>query len=198
MSKKFGSIELSEIFGGFEILNIPTNKLPQEVASAISVANSNLLGATFNPLWYIGKQIVNGVNYFFIAEDIRSTKNKDKSIVGLIINVPPGEHSLQGEGSKIDRIVESEQLAPDVQAAFATVEKSLCGVSYKPVAYIGKQITRGENHFIVCEAKTIYPNSQPYAVIFVLNIFENTPSIVGILPISSTPKETICGYAFNW
>lgn len=94
--------------------------------------------------WQIGKQIVNGVNYLFIAEDIRSTKNKDKSIVGLVINVPPGEQSVQGVGAKIDRIIESEELAPEIQAAFATAEKTLVGVSYKPVMYIGKQIVRAK------------------------------------------------------
>jgi|GEM_PF-3345974 len=64
--------------------------------------------------------------------------------------------------------------------------------------YIGKQIVKGENHYIVCEAKGIYPDAQPYAVIFVFNIFEGKPSIVGIAPINSSAKETICGYAFNW
>ncbi len=42
-------------------------------------------------------------NYLFIAENIRTTKNKDKSIVGLIINIPPDEGSIKGEGAKIVR-----------------------------------------------------------------------------------------------
>ena len=201
MAKKFGGIELGEAFGGYEIVNQPTTQLPQDVASAVSAANSNpLLGATYNPLWYVGKQTVNGVNHLFIAEDIRSTKNKDKSIVGLIINVPPGEHAVQGAGAKIDRIIESEKLAPEIQNAFTTVEKGLTGVSFKPVVYIGKQVARGENHYIVCEAKTIYLGAQPHAVIFAFNIFEGKPSIVGILPISAGAKDeqTLFGYAFNW
>ncbi len=201
MAKKFGGIELGGVFGGYEIENLPVNKLPQEVASAIGVVNSTpLLGATYNPIWYVGKQVVNGVNYLFIAEDIRATKNKDKSIVGLVINVPPGENSMQGEGAKVDRIIESASLAPEVETAFATVEKSLCGVSYKPVMYVGKQIVRGENHYVVCEAKVIYPNAQPRAVVFVLNIFEGKPSIVGIMPISAGAKDeqNLFGYAFTW
>ena len=201
MAKNFGGIELGGTFGGYEILNIPANKLPQDVASAIGAVNSNpLLGATYNPIWYVGKQLVNGINHLFIAEDIRSTKNKDKSIVGLIINVPPGEHAVQGAGAKIDRIIESEKLSEEVEIAFAEVVKELKGVSYKPVVYIGKQIVKGENHFIVCEAKNIYPNAQPRAVIIGINIFEGKPSVVGILPISSNTndEQTLFGYAFNW
>ena len=201
MAKNFGGIELGGEFGGYEIVNQPATQLPQDVASAVSAANSNpLLGATYNPLWYVGKQTVNGVNHLFIAEGIRATKNKDKSIVGLVINVPPGENSIKGEGAKVDRIIESAELEPEIQAAFTTLEKSLIGVSYKPVVYIGKQIVKGENHYIVCEAKAIYPNAQPKAVVFVLNIFEGKPSVVGILPISAGAKDeqTLFGYAFNW
>ena len=198
MAKKFGGIELGGVLGGYEIVNIPANKLPQEVASAMGAANGDLLGATFSPIWYVGKQLVNGTNYLFIAEEIRTTKNQDKHIVGLVINVPPGEHSAQGESAKVVRIIESEELAPEVQAAFSTVEKGLVGVSYKPVMYIGSQVVRGVNHFIVCEAKTIYPGAQPYAVVLCVNIFEGKTSLVGIAPISSNEKETLCGYAFTW
>ena len=66
--------------------------------------------------------------------------------------------------------------------------------------YIGKQITRGENHYIVCETKVIYPGAQPRAVILVINIFGGKSSVVGILPISAGTKEeqTLFGYAFIW
>ena len=201
MAKKFGGIELGETFGGYEIVNQPADKLPQDVASAVGAVNSTpLLGATYNPLWYVGKQTVNGVNHLFIAEDIRSTKNKDKSIVGLVINVPPSEGSRSGEGAKIVKVIETEKLAENVEVAFQEVTKNLLGVSYKPVMYIGKQITRGENHFIVCESKVIYPNAQPQAVILGINIFEGKSSVACILPISSSTKETetLCGYAFTW
>ena len=197
----FGEIEFGKSFGGYEIINQSAATLPQDLASAIGNVNSNpILGATYNPLWLWGKQLVNGVNYFFIAEDIRTTKNKDKSIVGLIINIPPGEGSIKGDGAKIVRVIEDEKLSETVDLAFTEIVKELKGVSYKPVAYIGKQIVKGENHFILCEAKNIYPNAQPRAVILSINIFEGKSSIVSILPIAPTDKDspTLFGYAFNW
>lgn len=196
---KFGEIELGKTFGGYEIINTPANKLPQDLASAIGIVNSNqLLGATYNPIWLWGKQLVNGVNYLFIAEDIRTTKNKDKSIVGLIINIPPGEGAVKGEGAKIVRVIETEKLSEEVELAFAEVTKELKGMSYNPVMYLGKQIVRGENHYILCEAKVIYPDAQPHAVILGINIFEGKSSIVGIVPIGNTDKPTLFGYAFTW
>lgn len=198
---KLGEIELGKTFGGYEIINQPADKMPQDLASAIGTVNSNpLLGATYNPLWLWGKQVVNGVNYFFIAEDIRTTKNKDKSIVGLIINIPPGEGAIKGEGAKIVRVIENEKLDENVEIAFNEVVKDLRGVSYKPIAYIGKQIVRGENHYILCEAKTIYPGAQPRAVILGINIFDGKSAVVSILPLSSGSKDTptLFGYAFTW
>lgn len=197
---KFGEIELGGTLGGYEIINQPTEKLPQDLASAIGIVNSNpLLGATYNPIWLWGKQVVNGVNYFLIAEDIRTTKNKDKSIVGLIINIPPGEGAVKGEGAKIVRVIETEKLSEEVELAFAEVTKELRGMSYKPVIYFGKQIVKGENHYILCEGKAIYPGAQPYAVIVGINIFENKSSVVCIMPISNGKKtQELFGYSFTW
>ena len=198
MNKTFGSIELGGTLGGYDLMDIPADKLPQDAAAAMGAANADILGATFSPIWYVGKQLVNGVNYLFIAEQIRITKAANKYIVGLVINVPPGEGAIKGEGAKIVRIIESEELSPEVQAAFTGVEKGLIGVSYKPVFYLGKQVVKGENHFIVCEAKNIYPGAEPYAAVMCINIFEGVVSLVGITPIPSSAEETLCGYAFNW
>ena len=197
---KFGEIELGGTFGGYEIINQPADKIPQDIASAIGVVNSNpILGATYNPLWLWGKQLVNGVNYLVIAEDIRITKNKDKSIVGLIINIPQGDGASKGEGAKVVRVIDNEKLREDVELAFAEVTKELKGMSYKPVMYIGKQTVRGENHYILCEAKVIYPGAQPYAVIVGINIFDNKSSVVGILPMRSGQKtQELFGYSFTW
>lgn len=196
---KFGEIELGGTLGGYEIINQPADKLPQDLASAIGIVNSNpLLGATYNPLWLWGKQPVNGVNYLFIAEDIRTTKNKDKSIVGLVINIPPGEGAIKGDGAKIVRVIETDKLSEQVELAFNDVVKELRSVSYKPVIYLGKQTVRGENHYVLCEAKVIYPGAQPYAVVLGINIFEGKPSISSIAPIRNTDKPTLFGYSFTW
>ena len=198
---KFGEIEFGKNFGGYEIINKTADQIPQDAASAIGIVNSNpLLGATYIPIWLWGKQVVNGVNYFFIAEDIRATKDKDKSIVGLIINIPPGTGAIKGEGAKIVRVIENEKLSEEIDVAFNEVVKGLCGVAYKPIAYIGKQIVKGENHYILCEAKTIYPGAQPRAVILCINIFEGKSSVVSIFPLGNSGKDTttLFGYAFTW
>ena len=196
MEKKFGGIELDELFGGYEIVGIPANSLPQDVASAVGCINSGLLGATYQPIFYVGKQVVNGISHLFIAEEIRVTKNQKKMIVGLVINVPPGEGAERGEGAKVVRIIEEADLPTDVQVAFETAVKQLVGVAYKPLAYIGKQVVKGVNHHIIAEARGIYPGAEPYAAVMTINVFEGNTSVVGIAPLPG--DEGLCGYAFTW
>ena len=196
MAKKFGNIELGEVFGGYEIVNQPADKLPQDLASAIGNINGGILGATYQPLWYVGHQLVNGTNHFLICKEIRSTKDQNTCIVGLVINIPPGK--VGGEDAKVVEIIEEAKLLPEVQTAFDTAEKNLVGVGYKPVAYIGSQVVRGVNHYLICQARGIYPGAKPYAVIMCINVFETNVSIVGIAPLENAGKENLFGYAFTW
>ena len=198
MEHKLGEITLDELFGGYELVNKPASHLPQDVASAVGIVNGGLLGATYQPIFYVGKQAVNGMNHMLICEEIRTTKNRSKAIVALIINIPPGEGAARGENARVVRIIEEADMPENVQAIFSAAEKQLAGVSYKPVAYIGSQVVKGVNHYFVCEARVIYPGAEPRAVIMGVNVFDGNISIVGIAPVSSTEASGPLGYAFTW
>ena len=180
MCVNLGGITLGGELGGYELVNISAKSLPQPLASAIAEINANILGATYEPLWYIGKQLVNGENHFFVCKEIRSTATKKPMIVGLVLNLPPGEGVTQGKGAHIVKVIESADLDEEAKCAFEKNVQQLMGVSYRPVAYAGKQIVRGVNHYIICEAKTLYPGAEPYAVMIILNIFKTDSSIVAI------------------
>ena len=196
MAKKFGNIELGETFGGWEIVNAPADKLPQDLASAVGTLNEKNLGATFTPVWYVGSQIVNGTNHFLICEETRTTKNETVCIVGLVVNIPLD--SVGGEGAEIVEVIERVTLPKEIQTAFDKAMKNFVGASYKPIAYIGSQVVKGVNHFILCQATGIYPNAKPYAAVVVINIFEEKATIAGISPVSSQTQENLFGYAFSW
>ena len=55
----FGKIELEEFAG--------LTSMPQKAASAWSGAIDGLVGASYKPLLYLGKQVVKGVDHFFVA-----------------------------------------------------------------------------------------------------------------------------------
>ena len=190
---KFGQIELDPMFGGMEIVNKPANKLPQEVASACACLNSSLLGATYMPIWYVGRQLVNGYNYFLICEEIRVTKEHGKMIVGVKINVPAGPDSFTGANAKIVEIVEECNLEPEVRSVFNSAMNQLVGVHYKPLAYIGHQIVNGVNHYILCEAKAVYPGADPRAVIVCINEKAGAGTIVSIETVEAVEDDEKSG-----
>ena len=179
-----GAIEFEQTFGGMEIINKPANAVPQELATAFGAINSNILGATYIPLWIVGKQIVNGVNYYIICKEIRSTKDHQTMIVNLVLNIPP----MQSDGTRpepqVVEIIEEADLPKKLQLLFDCATKQLIGVDYKPLAYVGKQVVHGMNYYFICEARGLYLDAQPYAVMMVINEMAGEGvSVVSIEPI---------------
>lgn len=195
MSNKVGGIELTPEFGGLELINKPATSVPQELATAFGEINEGLLGATYTPLWVVGKQVVNGVNYYVICKEVRATKETNTLIVNLVIHIP----SVKSDGTKpkarIDKIIEEATLDADIARIFQSA-MTITGVGYTPLAYIGKQIVNGTNHFFICQAKTIYPGSEPFAAFVGIHTTrDNHSSLLFVKPLN---VEELVGYAFTW
>lgn len=84
----FGKIQLEEFKG--------ITTMPQNAASAFS-AIEGLVGATYKPLLYLGKQIVKGTNYYFVAEQTLITNPPIRRVVKLAINEFDGKYELVPE-----------------------------------------------------------------------------------------------------
>lgn len=85
---------MAKLLGGLEV-NIITDlsKLPQPIASAASaLENTEIVGVGYKPLIYLGKHIVKGVNYCFIAEQTLITREPIKHIVIIEVNEFNGEY----------------------------------------------------------------------------------------------------------
>ena len=78
----FGAIEFEEFAG--------LKKMPQKAATAWD-AVEKLVGAKYLPLLYLGKQLVNGVNHYFIAEQTMMTASPEINIVLLCVNESGGK-----------------------------------------------------------------------------------------------------------
>lgn len=73
----------------------PIGDAPQEIASACSaIETSGLCGASFKPLLYIGTQMARGINYWFIAEEIRQTNPIERHIVTIAVNSFNGVYAI--------------------------------------------------------------------------------------------------------
>lgn len=88
-----GAIE----FENFEGLS----SMPQEAASAWSGVEGGLCGASYKPLVYIGKQVATGFNYWFIAEETRTTNPPVRHIVTIAINYFNGKYMIVPDSIKV-------------------------------------------------------------------------------------------------
>ena len=78
--------------GGWNIDEMKGVNLPQKVASAFTEVTSGLTGAEYEPVLYVGEQIVNGVNYCIICVQTLVTPSSPKRLVKMVINV-----NIEGE-----------------------------------------------------------------------------------------------------
>ena len=77
------------LLGGWDISELKGCNLPQEAASAFIGATQDLVGANYEPVLYVGKQLVNGTNYCIIALQTLITAHPKKRLVNLIIHETP-------------------------------------------------------------------------------------------------------------
>ena len=74
------------ILGKWDLDEIKPCKLPQRAASAFSAIMEKVTGANYDPVLYVGKQLVNGTNYCIIAVQTLVIPSKPTRLVKMIIN----------------------------------------------------------------------------------------------------------------
>jgi hypothetical protein len=181
---RLGGIEFPEGgLGGWTLCNYPANELPQELATAIVTINMNLLGASYTPIRVLGTQVVNGTNYLLLAKIVRTDLEHTTDIVLMVVNIPAGD--ITGEKATLVDVINQAELPADVQDVFDDAIGALHGVNYTPLLYVGSQVVKGLNYYIICEAQVVYPGAIPTAVIVCVNTFEGKNTVVSIEPVSA-------------
>ena len=181
---KLGGITLGGKLGGWNIINQPATSLPQALASAKPV----LFGSTFNPIWLVADQIVNGTNYLLVAEAVRTISKTNKRIVAIIVNIPAG--SFDGEGAKVVEVIEDAELIEGTDPEDKVKEyfdsiiepagEKLTGVGITPVLYMGKKVTKGINHVVVAQRRMISSDADPEALIIEFNVFNGKATLYSL------------------
>ena len=81
-----GYREMATSLGGWNIDDVKGCNLPQKVQSAFTAVMSDIVGADYEPIAYLGSQAVNGTNYKILAIKTPVVPDGEKSFVKLIIN----------------------------------------------------------------------------------------------------------------
>ncbi len=77
------------ILGGWNLEEVKGCNLLQKVATDFTAVTSELVGADYEPIAYLGSQQVNGTNYRILCIQRTVVPNAEKKIVKMIINEAP-------------------------------------------------------------------------------------------------------------
>ena len=74
------------MLGAWDISELKGCNLPQRAESAFTNVTMDLVGADYEPVLYVGKQLVNGTNYCILALQTLVIANPKKRLVKMVIH----------------------------------------------------------------------------------------------------------------
>ena len=189
--------------GGWEtVLSNRVNDLSEEDIYNFNNAIKDYSKEKLEVVALLGKQVVAGTNYIFLAKT--DTKYKivivytDLEGISKVSKVSDFDYSkyvnkdlnsknemLSGgwytESSNIEYKLEDEK----IEKMYESATSELTGVEYKPLLVIGKQIVSGTNYAILCYGKPIVPNATTDIYLMTIyNDLNNNSEILGISHIN--------------
>ena len=170
--------ENNEVVGGWEtVLTDKQVGLDEEELKLFNSAKEKYVGVDLEPIAVLGTQVVAGTNYMFLAKGTPVVQNPETSYKIVIIY-----KDLQGNSSitkvsdfdytkYINKNIENDSKKlmggwtvsstgklnmlddEELEASWEKATETLTGISYNPIAIVGKQIVSGTNYAILCYAK---------------------------------------------
>lgn len=154
--------EADVITGGWETndgeLSLDKN---EDAKAAFEKATEGLEGYTYEPIAYLGSQVVAGTNYAILCkgEVVSPDAEPAYEIVYIYENLE-GNAEVTGNktliGGQDDKAMDGAYEAndgdaaidqnADVKAVFDKAFDGLVGASYEPIAYLGSQVVEGTNY----------------------------------------------------
>ena len=173
---------------------------------------AELVGVDYEPLAYLGSQVVAGTNHVFLCKatvvypgaapkyvlvylyqdlqgNVQLMNVADLGIVpGEDGAITPPEEGLMGGWS----YAEDAAVTDEMQARLNKALEGLAGASYAPVANLGSQVVAGLNRCLLCQVTPVVPNAQPhYALVYV---YEKLDGGAELLQVIDLDVGALCTY----
>ena len=186
-------------------VNVTVGKMPEKVATAFGEL-SNMVGAEYTPIAYLGSQVVNGTNHAVLAEQTVITGKDTKNVVVVIFNEKPNE--MKATLVNIERVVESggpmggiavnvqTNIPSDAQEAFDTAFEGFVGSRVKPFALLGTQVVKGVNYIFAAEVTSVTADPETKVALVTVNGMTKDIAFADLLDSRSDIMSV--GYAFTW
>ena len=187
-------------------IDVAVGSMPEKVATAVSELANQLVGAEYEPIAYLGSQIVNGTNHAVLAKQTVLTGKDTTNVVVLIFNEKPNE--MKCTLVNIERVVEQggpeggidvdvkTKIPAEAQAEFDKAFDGWVGANIKPFALLGTQVVNGVNYLFACEVTGV--TAEPQTSVAVVTVNSNTGVVNFDDLIVGTKTAKSLGYAFTW
>ena len=171
-----------------------------------------LLGVDYEPLAYLGSQMVAGTNHVFLVkgtavvptrpvsyalvylyEDLQgNVKLMNIADLGIVPNedgtVTPPEEGPMGAWYYADDPTVTDEMLTRLDQAL----EGMVGASYAPVANLGEQVVAGLNRCLLCQVTPVVPDAQPhYALVYV---YEKLDGGAELLQVIDLDVGALCTY----
>ena len=178
----FGEISNAKLLGGWTLKLEKADKLPQDLATAFGKLFGDKLGGSYMPAFYVGSQLVNGLNHKIIVERTKQVSGgktvKDFAVV--TINIPAGDVRAEKATKVSEEDATDFVLRDDIEKGVKKALADFVGAVHKPILELGEQVVKGVNYHFICESKAVYPGAEPYLTHLVINNFQDNWTIVEI------------------
>lgn len=93
---------LDTLVGGWKLAPMADCNLPQQVATGFSEVTQALVGATYEPVLYVGTQVVHGTNHMLICKQTLAAKGAPEHLVKMVLNQNCDDGSIVGQWAVVD------------------------------------------------------------------------------------------------
>lgn len=178
-------------FGGW-VVNPVVGSYPQKVATALGELGETLVGAAYEPIAYLGSQLVSGsTNHAVLALQTIVAGKDVKNIVVMKFNEKGMDCTLYA----IEQLVENggelggykfdpktgKDMPEDALKVFHDVMSGWVGVNVTPIAYLGTKMVKGANVMFLAKVVDVYPGAEPTVKLVVANSLMHTLDFEDVL-----------------
>lgn len=195
-------------FGGWKINPIVGGAMPQKVATEFVEATEKLIGATYDPIAYLGAQLANGTNHAILATQKIASGNQQTNVVimkfnekGMDCTLYAIEPVLQGGaafGGYNVNPVTGKDIPEEAMKAFDQVMSGFVGSHSDPIALLGTKVVKGVNYCFICKTIGVYPNAEPTLKLVIVNPLTNTVDFETLLSGNSTQNISLGAPLGEW
>ena len=190
------------LLGGWETSEDPA--VDEELSGYFTEATSKLLGVDYEPIAFLGSQVVSGKNYCFLARTkvVYPGAQPELAKVYVYVNTDGEASVLEVEhmefGLTMDeteeeavqvlstilggwKAMEDNEITEEQQAIFDEATGKLLGVNYKAMSILSSQAVAGTNYCFLAKTQVVAPDTEPeFALVYVNVNLDGEASVIDV------------------